>query len=276
MKRFYKTCGIIAGVCIVFGISFCIVGGILGASLIAMAKENKLSIYFNETGLHSGTEAEDDLLSAARFEKDDVKRLEVSNDMGQVNIYTHADNDTIFVENYGDKYTFKCKMEGSTLRISQDGALSILSFGGSKSGINIYIPEDMAFEKVKIDVDAGNVYVENIVATELLEFDIDAGDITCNAYETKNLKVDVDAGGVNFFDGNFTGNAEIDCDAGSVQLNLRGVENSVNYDLQSDIGVIEINGTKYNGLSVEQQINNKADRNLKVDVDAGNIAIYTD
>ena len=287
MKKFYKICGVIAAAALVCGLLLCLVGMIAGASPFQMLREGNMKIYVDNQGIHTGIDESladeevsgnaDEIGNMAEtegvYEAGTVNTLEISVDAAEMNIYTE-DTDQIRIESHSSKSSCKSELKNGKLLIKQEGKMTI-SGSGKLTAIDVCIPSDKVFDSVKIDLDAGEIYIENISAKKLMEVDVDAGSVTCDAYSSEDIKADVDAGAIEFCRGSFTGTAQLECDAGSITFYVEGDENSLNYDLKSNIGGVEINGQEYSGISVEKKINNGANRQLRADAEAGSISIYT-
>jgi len=213
----------------------------------------------------------------SEFDSQTVKNLDISVDAGTLRIHDDGETGKIAVASTEGRQRCKCELDGDTLRIKQEGVFSVFSVGYSeKMVIDVYVPEGMVFESVKLELDAGKIIADCLNTAQKLEVDVDAGSVEIDSYTAKFIEADVDAGSAKFYGGSFSKSAELSCDAGSIEFNFEGAEDSVNYVLEASAGSIKINGEKYQGLSYEQKIDHHADRTLKAEISAGSIEIYTD
>lgn len=152
------------------------------------------------------------------------------------------------------------------------------------STIKIYYPKDASFHDINIQNSAGNVQINDAIAKKIeLELDLgeatlsnvkadhlsisisagncnlsdvttlkgdlslDLGDLETKNFNSKDLEVEVDAGNANL-QGTFTGKNIIDADLGEVVLTTTLPEKDYNYNVEVDLGDVEINGSKTSSL----------------------------
>lgn len=153
----------------------------------------------------------------------------------------------------------------------------------------ITIPEDKIFNKVKIDLGAGNFNVDdfaslyldvdagagninanNLSVTEEFEIDGGAGNITILNSQVNNMDLDNGVGEFKF-DGMLFGNTEVDMGVGNVTLNLTTDLDLYNIEIDKGIGNIIINNEKIKGDYNNKNIQNT--KSIKIDGGVGNISI---
>lgn len=153
----------------------------------------------------------------------------------------------------------------------------------------ITVPEDKIFNKVKIDLGAGNFSVENFTS---LYLDIDAGAGNINADNlsvTEEFEIDGGAGNItilnsqvnnmelgngvgNFkFEGMLFGNNDIDMGVGYVTLNLTTDLDLYNIEIDKGLGNVIINNKKINGDYNNKNVQNT--KSIKIDGGVGDISI---
>ncbi len=157
----------------------------------------------------------------------------------------------------------------------------------NKGDLIIYIPEDLNFEKVKINAGAGKIQIENINAKKLY-LDLGAGETVIEKLNiTDNCKIESGAGKVSILSGNInelnldmgvgkfdvtssiTGNSKIDAGIGNLELNILGKKEDYKIKTSKGIGNINIDGDNI----LDNYIYGNGKNIIKVDGGIGNINI---
>lgn len=157
--------------------------------------------------------------------------------------------------------------------------------------ITITIPKGFKADQFKLNLATGRVEADSIQALEG-EFSVGAGELHINHLTVDNkskysvgtgemeLKdiiakdVDVENGvGSAKIEGSITGNNTITCDVGHISLKLNGDKEDYSYDIDSDIGDVEIDGESYHGISNKVISNNNAENKIVLDNNIGNITV---
>lgn len=257
MKRFTKVAFIIAAVVGGIGIC-CLIGavakGLSWRQLANMAADGSFSF--------GPEDFADFVIGDGRNETKDVQvkgsvtqveeafgSLDVELGAGKVEI-SYADVEKVEVEQE-EISGFRCYVEESTLHVE----------GGKRFGVNnnrakivIRIPRNYSFAEFELEVDAGEATVDGIVASEA-SINVDAGKATVKKLAAK--KVDASA------------------DAGELYLEVVGKKEDYSYNLECDVGTIQIGEESYTGLGAEKKIKNpNAERFLEADCDVGNVQIH--
>lgn len=201
----------------------------------------------------------------------DIKNLKIKADYCQLLIAKSKD-DKIRVDDSRLKKENKLKMEteddGETLRIE----LEMQSAEEKHQTIGIYIPEDMTFDKVNIDVGAADMKMKDIQA-KILSIKSGASNCSVENATVGQLKTETGAGDLDFY-GTVNGNIDVKCGAGDVEFDLKGKEENYNYDLRGGTGSIEIGeDTEIDGLSGNRLIDNNTSDTIQIVNGAGNIEI---
>lgn len=156
----------------------------------------------------------------------------------------------------------------------------------SETKVILYIPEDIIFDKVKIEAGAGKLYIQKLKTKEL-SFSIGAGQTSIeNLIVTDKAKIEGGAGNVDILSGTindlkldvgvgkFTIQAKLTGDnkinAGIGELNINLMDNIENYTIkaQKGIGTIRLdNQITYNNVKYGDGQNN-------IDIDGGIGSIY--
>ena len=176
------------------------------------------------------------------------RSLDVELGAGKVEI-SYADVEKVEVEQE-ETPGFRCYVEESTLHVE----------GGKKFGVNnnhakivIRIPRNYSFAEFELKVDAGEAIVEGVVANEA-SIDVDAGKATIKKLDAKEI--------------------DASADAGELYIEVVGKKENYSYNLECDIGTIQIGNESHTGLGTEMKIKHPdADRFMEADCDVGDIQI---
>jgi|GEM_PF-4169335 len=136
--------------------------------------------------------------------------------------------DTIKVQASSENRHFECYCTEDTLVVKDKGSQD------DKGPVKIYLPEDIQFEEVNIDLRTGSI--------------INIGNLS-----VKDLVVS--------------------CDYGSVKLLLKGNEDDYGYTLSSDFGAIILDGEYHYGVVLSDKSERVGEYNLNLDVKMGSIKI---
>jgi len=219
-----------------------------------------------------------------------VDSLDISNAVGELII---KEGDSFKVEAENVSKNFKAKVTGNgklQIRDTRNFKFLWFEFGPFKSSnakIMVYLPSDFVADDVEIDMGAGTLYIEKLSTKEL---DISAG---TGKVEGKNLtadKVKIEGGvgtvklsnvhfsnvdfecGLGEFvvDGVLLGKIDLECGIGRVELNLKGDVNDYNFEVDSALGKILLNGERINKL---RQKSKEADHRIRIEGGVGSVEI---
>lgn len=242
---------------------------------------------------------------------ENIQNFKISDFAAKVNIMKSKSNEiSIKAENIIES-ELKCSISADkTLVISYKpkwfGFFSLPNFNKT-AVINIYIPEDKAFDNFDIRQGIGNIDAEYIktnrfniaggvgnstVTGDMENIDIrgGVGIVTVNGTINGDLRVDGGVGNINLdLDGNTTdlkiaggvgcvkvasviaGNVKVNGGVGDVKLDLKGNIYDYNLNIKTGVGTVRINGEKASSY----QKNTSAPYTLKVDGGVGNIDLKT-
>lgn len=295
MKIIFTVCGALA----VMGIVFCIAGTALGArredvhQIQAVSRlENFWRTMEEKIDVFDGSQREAEPLEGDfyTFGREDVSSLDVELDVGMLQI-AGTDTDEIRVETENTDNHLKCWMEGRTLKLELDG--ENLFFRDTEPNIYIYVPMDMGFDQVQLElgmgsmdisgvkagqisaqVDMGQLYIYETLAENYSAFEVDAGEISVTGHQTKQLELSCDAGTINF-DGIASGNVTIECDLGAILATFNQPETDFNYIMECDLGQIQIGDYEFSGMQGTKKIENTmAHSRFEASCDGGSVDVY--
>ncbi|WP_455684519.1 DUF4097 family beta strand repeat-containing protein [Thomasclavelia sp.] len=198
-------------------------------------------------------------------------------DIEDLDIEASAGNFVINEYN-GDKIKVVAKNVSRRTELYQDNDKLVFKenfrFGffpiNNNTKVEIYIPENYQFDKVKIDIDAASFKVTDLLADEL-EIDVDAGSFKADKITADKIFVDVDAGNakIGLLDSK---KSEFDADVGDIKVTMTGSESDYSYEADCDLGDIEIGSYRGDGVSDEYQYRG-GNRSIKADCNVGSIIV---
>lgn len=243
------------------------------------------------------------------WREEEIHSLDLSVDVGEMVVEW---GDTFLVEVEHPRDGFSCEIKDGTLVVDEDGFGSPWQFfdGNGHPVIHVKVPAGITLLEVKCKVGIGSIAVSNIDA-ESMEIDVDAGsftgfvrvdgklhiDVDAGSAEITrgscggNLSVDVDAGSVSLWEfegrtadfdadagsieysGVLEGSWKADCDVGSVDISLQAQERDYNYNVENDMGSVEIGGQSFSGFSDHTKVENGANKTASIDCDMGSVYV---
>lgn len=297
MSKFAKMCCILGGIIFAIGIILCIVGLTMGFSF---SRASELPYISNFLSRHGSTEGEtvvyEEVIEADevyKFSKAEIKKLDINIKYGMLTIETHSE-DYIAVTTTQADSDFKCKKSGNTLKIEDKrreylGGILYNEYEGSY--VHVFVPEDMFFEEIDIEVGAGDANVEtlncadisievgagtftgqNIISNKKAKFEVGAGRMDIMELKSKETKLE-NGVGETIISGTIAGDMTINCGVGSVQLDILGAESDYNYDIDRGIGTIRIGEIEFSGLTGRKRIDNNSDTDVKIDCGIGSVQL---
>lgn len=219
-------------------------------------------------------------MSMIDFENSDVATLDI--DVAFTNLIIKK-GDLLLAET--NNRNINCKQNNQNLQIKEKQH-SWFS-GNNKGDLVVYIPENLKFEKVKINAGAGKIQIENI-NTENLYLELGAGETTIEKLNvTKDCKIESGAGKVSILSGNIneldldmgigkfevtsalTGDSKINAGIGSLELNVQGEKENYTIKASKGLGSIKIDGKE----TVDDVRYGSGINTIKIDGGVGSINI---
>lgn len=141
--------------------------------------------------------------------------------------------------------------------------------------VTIYIPEEMAMEKVRINLKVGTLRIEKLVAKKSVLMEVEAGKIIVRDLEANNANVTCKTG-IIYTKGNLLGTSKVKCSTGQVLLDMEGKETDYSYSLGCNLGRVRVNGKANSSFSSVYEIKNPgAPNNFYVECNVGKIGMTT-
>lgn len=312
MKKFMKACVILAVIMLVLGGALALAAGTLrGNAMITEVVDSvtggRLHVNFGnmsipwgifwKDGWHFDLNASDIYDDSHPIMQGDVKEYAIDSsvkslkiEMGGYIFETRASVDDSFYLTTDGTEKFQCYEEGGVLCLKAVNS-SIINIGASKGKrITLYIPEGQYFEKVELELGAGQVTFDKLNAGEVT-LEVGAGQIIARNIWARDLGVSVGAGQIELSEmhvdvldaeigmGELVGNgsiqkrAKLECSMGNMELTLAGRQQDFNYRLEVSAGNLTLGPNSYSGLGREKGIENGADKDMDIDCSMGNVTI---
>ena len=312
MKKFMKTCAIMAVVMLVLGAALALAATrVRGSAMITQVVDSvtggrlhvnfgNLSIpwgVFWKDGWHYELDVSDVYDSRHTVLQGDVREYSLGSDVKSLNIemggyfFEIVDSaDDSFYLTTEDAEKFQCYVENGVLYLKVVNA-NMISIGVSiEKRIILSIPKDQFFEEVELELGAGQVNLDNLRADKV-SLKVGAGQIIGQNIQAGKLEVSVGAGqvelpgmNVDILDveigmGELVGSgaiqksADLECSMGNLELRLSGREQDFNYQMEVAAGNLTLGRSSYGGLAQERHIQNGADKNMEIECSMGNVSI---
>jgi hypothetical protein len=151
----------------------------------------------------------------------------------------------------------------------------LFNFGDFQSRRELVLtyPKGTKFQVVSIDNDMGALEITDLT-TDHLNISLNTGSFKGSNITTDILDVDLNLGSCKVDDLTVTENAEVKMGAGSLYLDLKLAEKDLNYNINSDLGSIRLNGKTLRAPA--QSGTNTSKPMLNIDSNLGSVRIRTD
>ena len=91
--------------------------------------------------------------------------------------------------------------------------------------------------------------------------------------EAKEFRLEVNAGAAEAKHLSIGKKGRIEINAGKADLTVAGSEDDFNYSVDAGLGNVIINGSSFVGAAGDREVNNKADKDLVLECNMGNLEI---
>lgn len=291
MKAFLIT----ACVCILVGMVM-LIGVLACGGKDAVAQAINGGVYFSQDGFHVGgmkifedtANMEFDIGKEMEFAADEIENLDLELAAGTFEI-VEADTDKIIIRS---AKKIRAGQSGKTLEVDTDKGVKVNVFGVTNEGnhVEITLPKGKNFHKIDLEVGAGQLNATPIISDEI-EMEIGAGSIISNGFVCKKAKISVGAGeaivnngaagyldldvglGDLQYTGSLMGDLDADCGMGNMDIDLDGLEEDYNYQIDVGMGDISVGHNRYGGMAQSKDIDNDADKDMDLDCGMGSINI---
>ena len=281
MKRFSKIILILAGFCFLFGTAITVAAASLGGRIPEAVVFNGDWIDYFDHKYEGFSRREPVKITVNRLGSEEwsaeeggyLKKLNLSVGAAKIRIVEGAAEDSIYVKDATDYIQWEQNMDEDTLELNFYRDKRFRRHISTESAYAVLvIPKGYEFNEVEIQVGAGVLEAESLTAREL-DLEGGAGAISINSGKVQELDIDVQAGSV-VYSGEVGSSLIADCQAGGVELSLKGEPEDFNYELDVNMGSIQIGGQEYSGIEKEKTlISDSAVKKADLHCDVGSIEI---
>lgn len=202
----------------------------------------------------------------------DINSIKSNVYTGSIHLKKGTDTDVITVESIdiNEKLGFRTFEKDGILYLTSNKKIKKSNNIG-KGTITVTIPENMAFNEIELNMKAGKLKADQI-RTKNLEVNAGAGEVNILEFQAEEAEFVCGAGSVTA-SGDAGKKLEADCGVGELLLNLKGVKEDYNYDLECGIGEIRCADESYSGFGKDYTIDNHAAKNMEIECGIGQITV---
>ena len=140
-------------------------------------------------------------------------------------------------------------------------------------GAGNVVAKSLVSKSVQVDVDAGAFACEGLWVRGHCDIDVDAGSVTIeNGCVEEGLQIDIDAGQVSY-GGVLQCDWQVEVDAGSVTMDLDGSMMDHNYQIQYDLGQVQVGDKVFEGLSDTVNLKHGASNYAQIQCSMGQVNV---
>ncbi len=220
----------------------------------------------------------------------DIRDLEIVAAPSRIEIVEGETDGCIRVERNSEKIILKDKVSDDSLKLTFEKERRIVNLP-DYAKVVITIPKGQQFRKVEMEADASSIDADRILA-EKLDISAGAASVVIDSVSADEIKLEADAGDIEVLEGaartleiesnmgcvDYTGSVEdtveADSEMGSVNLTLDGAMEDFNYQIDSSMGGVAVEGlTDFGGgLKGKQTVKHDgAKKTAKLDCSMGSV-----
>lgn len=268
MKRFVKTCLIAGSFCVLVGGGITTISAALGGSLWKLMPQGKHEQQTYDRG--------NEIFSSA-----DIKKLDLVICTGNV----------IFVEGSrrSDVKIF-CNREAACYSLKNDkDKLQLEEYAGwnrenePELNFTIQVPRGFCFSQVNIKSSGqlkcwinqkgtGPSVRASVMSAKELNIDAQVSSIKIEGGSVGELYVECNVGAVEF-SGTTTGDIEALCQSGAIRLDLTGKKEDYNYEIECNMGAINLGDEDIAAITGDKQRDNGADKDMELECNTGVVQV---
>lgn len=292
MKKFTITSLFLAATFLAFGIVLLLIGVFRNGDIKQMWNDGEFTI-----SMQSNMEQDfDQNYKEAEFpeifhsDTGEVSSIDIDINVGNLVIKTSDDNSWRVLST--GKKPVEAWQEEDTLKIVGESNRRFFHqfpfFSNNYCRTIVYLPED-EIENIKITMSAGCVKLYNCKA-ENFSMDMSAGVLyAVDSQQFDSFTVELDAGSIELDEvvadsamiscnlGDFTmakgsfDEARINCDMGNVDLTLAGKEEDYGFDIDVDMGNVDVGSESYSGM--DNKYNLDGAKKMEISCNLGNVTV---
>lgn len=286
MKKFMKGSAIAGLICLLVGLVIFAIGA-LGGGMKYMNKSNTTPLQnivnlakdfgvveISGMNISFGTDtfnnhifnSNQEEYESGEYTFEDVtgEDLKIIVGAGQLQVKTYSE-EVIKLE-VGEYDKMQCFKDGDCITV-----IGGVVENGSDSGMILYLPEDVVYDEVLVEVGAGSIDVNGLTAHEA-KFEVGMGYIIVENTKVTSLTTEVGMGEI-IFSGSADGDVSVDCGMGSVNMTLDGKSEVYNYELKCGMGSLSVEDVYYIAGIGEQDVDNGAEKEMEISCAMGNVEV---
>lgn len=314
MKKFLKFCLITAVILIlvglILGVASATAGG--GRDVLQMAQNGELTFdsddilglefhdtfdidFEDVTPLYDLDEVEI-FAGGKEILSGDISRMELA--VGTIEDFEISlGGGEFYIENSDDgKFYLEAENAEKLQVYAQDETLHLKALrtktGDTNMSMTLYIPADVSFDEMKLELGAGKFEAEIPLVLENFEGEVGAGQmivegLSCNSFDVnvgageflgKELTVKAEAAlkvgaGHIYLQGDVKGDLDAECSLGGAELTLAGSKEDFNYEIECTAGSVMVGNAEYAGFASERSVDNGAAKEMNLECAMGAIEV---
>ena len=263
-KVFWITCAITAGI----GVVCCAAAFGLGVTVETMSEYFPYGIgWVDRRSVDASKYIAEDIVESYQ----EVNEIDMDIAAGKVEILV-SDSPDVRVETDGisEKLKFRCYMDGRELKLETSEHIRHIVNAGIGT-IYLYVPREMRFDEVSMQVGVGELYVESVCARDL-SVKVGAGSAVIDEFRADEAGFECGTGEI-AASGDVERELDIETGVGNIECNMAGSERDYNYDIGCDIGQVTCGEREYSGLARNTEIDNHAGKSMDIECGIGNVTV---
>ena len=261
---------------LVGGITMLISGSILGSQKVKEYVESgdfaitlnnleELGFYFNADEFPDN--AEKFVLEKEQVGKfSDVKNLDIVFGAGTFHILESEDEYIYLEMKHVGVFEYGIDQE-STLYVKPKNN----TIGSATGEIKLYLPQNMIFDEVKLELGAGELYA-NYLEMKKLEVSVAAGAVNLNQIVSDDMELEVGAGELVVDQGDVK-KLSVDLSMGEVLVKLTGKEDDYDFDLSCGAGEVKVGSMVSGGVAFERDTDFGREKKIDIECALGTVEI---
>ena len=196
----------------------------------------------------------------------EVQKLNIQFGAGEFHILESEDEYIYLEMDHSMPFEYGINQQ-NTLYVKPKKATMASSIGN----INLYLPKNMAFDEVDLELGAGELVV-NSLETKEFEVSVAAGSAKLNHLTCEQAELEVGAGELIVERGDIK-NLSLDLAMGDVSLKLTGAEEDYDYDLACGAGEITVGSMSSSGFAFDKETSFGREKKINVECAMGSVEV---
>lgn len=216
-----------------------------------------------EHGHHTIENLHNENLHSHSCSLQDIENLKIDVQNAEIKIF--AVEEAVNFNYFSNTSNDISKKDGSTLKLVDNNTM------GDKVELELFIPIGI-LKEIEIDAAAGAIVADKIVADNI-SIEIKTASVQVDELiVTEEAELQMNAGEmiIGYFDGP---KLDLECDMGAIMVVCSGNEKDYNYNLECNMGNVQINQETYSGVGENIRVNNGGEKSIKAECAMGEIRL---